>query len=72
GTEIAGSYGTLTLNSDGSYSYALDNGNAKVQSLDDDSDPLSDVFTYGITDADGDVSRTTLTITVTGSTDAAP
>ncbi|MBR9798493.1 MAG: type I secretion C-terminal target domain-containing protein, partial [Gammaproteobacteria bacterium] len=72
GTEIAGSYGTLTLNSDGSYSYVLDNGNAEVQSLNDDSDPLSDVFTYGITDADGDVSRTTLTITVTGSTDAAP
>ncbi|XKE42846.1 Ig-like domain repeat protein [Cobetia sp. UIB-001] len=72
GTEIAGSYGTLTLNSDGSYSYVLDNGNAEVQSLNDDSDPLSDVFTYGITDADGDASRTTLTITVTGSTDAAP
>ncbi|MDI5886179.1 VCBS domain-containing protein, partial [Cobetia amphilecti] len=72
GTEIAGSYGTLTLNSDGSYSYALDNSNAEVQSLNDDSDPLIDVFTYGITDADGDASRTTLTITVTGSTDAAP
>ncbi|MFP3427054.1 VCBS domain-containing protein, partial [Pseudoalteromonas sp. SIMBA_162] len=42
------------------------------QSLDDTSDPLIDVFTYGITDADGDASRTTLTITVTGSTDAAP
>ncbi|MFP5304187.1 VCBS domain-containing protein, partial [Cobetia sp. SIMBA_158] len=35
GTEIAGSYGTLTLNSDGSYSYVLDNGNAEVQSLND-------------------------------------
>ncbi|KPM74561.1 VCBS domain-containing protein, partial [Cobetia sp. UCD-24C] len=71
GTEIAGSYGTLTLNSDGSYSYVLDNSNAEVQGLDDGAS-LTDVFTYGITDADGDVSRTTLTITVTGSTDAAP
>ncbi|MBK8815395.1 MAG: hypothetical protein IPN42_07780 [Methylococcaceae bacterium] len=26
-----GSYGTLTLNADGSYSYALDNTNAQVQ-----------------------------------------
>ncbi|WP_166020037.1 VCBS domain-containing protein, partial [Cobetia sp. MB87] len=72
GTEIIGDYGTLTLNSDGSYSYALDNSNADVQSLNDDSDPLIDVFTYGITDADGDASRTTLTITVTGSSDAVP
>ncbi|TKD59210.1 hypothetical protein FBG13_17655, partial [Cobetia marina] len=72
GTEIIGDYGTLTLNSDGSYSYALDNSNADVQSLNDDSDPLTDVFTYGITDADGDASRTTLTINITGATDTAP
>ncbi|KPM81143.1 hypothetical protein AOG28_06570 [Cobetia sp. UCD-24C] len=71
GTEIAGSYGTLTLNSDGSYSYVLDNSNAEVQGLDDGAS-LTDVFTYGITDADGDVSRTTLTITVDGSTDGVP
>ncbi|TJZ29027.1 hypothetical protein FA002_28125, partial [Priestia megaterium] len=72
GTEIIGDYGTLTLNSDGSYSYALDNSNADVQSLNDDSDPLTDVFTYGITDADGDASRTTLTINITGATNTAP
>ncbi|MDH2375530.1 VCBS domain-containing protein, partial [Cobetia sp. 3AK] len=66
-TVVTGSYGTLTLNSDGSYSYVLDNSNAEVQGLDDGAS-LTDVFSYTITDADGDASSTTLTITVDGST----
>ncbi|WP_217622061.1 VCBS domain-containing protein [Cobetia marina] len=70
-TVVTGSYGTLTLNSDGSYSYVLDNSNAEVQGLDDGAS-LTDVFSYTITDADGDASSTTLTITVDGSTDAVP
>ncbi|MDH2292986.1 VCBS domain-containing protein, partial [Cobetia sp. 10Alg 146] len=70
-TVVTGSYGTLTLNSDGSYSYVLDNSNAEVQGLDDGAS-LTDVFSYTITDADGDASSTTLTITVDGSTDGVP
>ncbi|WP_405278078.1 VCBS domain-containing protein [Cobetia sp. Ld8] len=70
-TVVTGSYGTLTLNSDGSYSYVLDTTNPAVQSLDDGAS-LTDVFSYTITDADGDTSSTTLTITVDGSTDGAP
>ncbi|MDO6788789.1 VCBS domain-containing protein, partial [Cobetia marina] len=68
---VTGSYGTLTLEADGSYSYVLDNSNAEVQGLDDGAS-LTDVFSYTITDADGDASSTTLTITVDGSTDAVP
>ncbi|MFE8900946.1 VCBS domain-containing protein, partial [Cobetia marina] len=68
---VTGDYGTLTLNSDGSYSYVLDTTNADVQSL-DANQSLTDVFSYTITDADGDTSSTTLTITVDGATDGAP
>ncbi|TVU58285.1 VCBS domain-containing protein, partial [Cobetia crustatorum] len=68
---VTGDYGTLTLEADGSYSYVLDTTNADVQSL-DDGESLADVFSYTITDADGDTSSTTLTITVDGATDGAP
>ncbi|MCO7233575.1 retention module-containing protein, partial [Cobetia sp. Dlab-2-AX] len=54
---VTGSYGTLTLEADGSYSYVLDNANPAVQSL-DDGESLTDVFSYTITDADGDASST--------------
>ena len=33
GMAVAGSYGTLTLNADGSYSYVIDNTNATVEAL---------------------------------------
>ncbi|MDH2375525.1 VCBS domain-containing protein, partial [Cobetia sp. 3AK] len=68
---VTGDYGTLTLEADGSYSYVLDTTNPAVQSL-DDGESLADEFSYTITDADGDTSSTTLTITVDGSTDGVP
>uniref|UniRef100_UPI000B546CA7 VCBS domain-containing protein n=1 Tax=Cobetia sp. QF-1 TaxID=1969833 RepID=UPI000B546CA7 len=68
---VTGDYGTLTLEADGSYSYVLDTTNPAVQSL-DDGESLADAFSYTITDADGDTSSTTLTITVDGSTDGVP
>ncbi|MEZ2416481.1 cadherin-like domain-containing protein [Luteibacter sp. RCC_6_2] len=71
GTGVAGQYGTLTLNPDGSYGYALDNGNAAVNAL-KDGQTLTDVYSYTIVDADGDTSTTTLTITIHGHTDSAP
>ncbi|QJD70572.1 retention module-containing protein [Marinobacterium sp. LSUCC0821] len=62
-------YGTLSLNLDGSYSFALDNSLESVQALTAD-DTL--VFTVGYTmqDADGDESDATLSITITGTNDA--
>jgi len=68
GNPLAGSYGTLTLNADGSYSYVLDNANTAVQGL-SAGEMLSEVFTYTITDGDGDTSSTTLTITINGADD---
>jgi large repetitive protein len=68
GGVTGGTYGTLTLGADGSYSYVLDNANGAVQGL-DSNDTLTEVFTYQITDGDGDVSSTTLTITINGADD---
>ena len=58
GTSISGTYGTLTLNADGSYEYVASAGTGGGV----------DTFYYTVIDADGDTSETTLTITV-GATD---
>ncbi|MGV1037997.1 MAG: VCBS domain-containing protein, partial [Candidatus Nanopelagicales bacterium] len=68
GTSVNGTYGTLVLGADGSYSYTLDNARPAVQAL-ARNQAVSETFTYTITDADGDPSSTTLTITVTGTND---
>ena len=52
GAAIAGAFGTLTLNADGSYSYVHGVGGG------------ADVFTYTIRDADGSLSHATLTIRI--------
>jgi|GEM_PF-633285 len=71
GTGLAGDYGTLILNSDGSYSYTVDPNNATVNAL-KDGGKLTETFSYTIKDADGDWSTTTLTITINGHTDGVP
>ncbi|MES2783805.1 MAG: VCBS domain-containing protein, partial [Pseudomonadota bacterium] len=68
GSALAGTYGTLTMNANGNYTYALNNANPAVQGL-DGNDTLTEVFTYTITDSDGDPSTTTLTVTINGSDD---
>jgi VCBS repeat-containing protein len=68
GTPLAGAYGTLTLNADGSYTYVLNNQAQPVQGL-SAGETLTEIFTYTITDGDGDPSPTTLTITINGADD---
>lgn len=53
---INGQYGTLTLNENGNYSYVRFNGAPVV---------ANDVFTYRLTDGDGDYSTATLTVSIT-------
>ena len=55
GSNIAGQYGTLTLGANGSYSYVR-NVNTPGG--------VTDVFTYQLTDTDGDASTATLTINI--------
>ena len=80
--EIVLDYGTLTVNADGSWLYALDNANALVNALDGDDDDsdgalgtlteLSVRFTYidiGSQSVEGAILNHTLNITIHGSTD---
>ncbi|MFA9274719.1 MAG: retention module-containing protein [Candidatus Aquirickettsiella gammari] len=62
GNAIAGTYGTLTLQANGSYTYI---SNAAAQAL-NAGDTGVDTFSYTLKDNDGDVSTTTITINVTG------
>jgi VCBS repeat-containing protein len=67
--DVAGTYGTLHLNTNGSYTYTLDNTNPAVQAL-AEGQTVSDVFSYTNSDVNGASSTTSLTVTVTGTNDA--
>jgi flagellar hook protein FlgE len=70
GTTVVGTYGTLKIGADGSYTYTVDQNNATVQALNVGSTALNDVFTYTVKDAAGLISTNTLTVTITGANDA--
>ncbi|MGR4068003.1 retention module-containing protein [Billgrantia sp. C5P2] len=65
-----GKYGTLVLNTDGSWSFTLDNSLAAVQAL-NASDLLNFNLGYTITDADGDTASATLSLAIQGANDSA-
>ncbi len=67
-TGVAGDYGTVTINTNGTYEYALDNTNAAVQAL-AVGETLTETFTYTASDGNGGVKHTTLTITINGAND---
>ncbi len=68
GGAVAGSFGTLTVTGLGNYSYALNNSLAAVQHL-SNGQTLTETFNYTITDADGDTSPASLTVTINGTDD---
>ena len=68
-TDASGSYGTLTLNADGSYTYTLNNNLYAVQGL-GAGETLTDTFTYTVTDNHGAIGSNTLTVTINGTNDA--
>jgi VCBS repeat-containing protein len=68
GSELRGTYGWLTLNADGSYSYRLDNNMAEVQAL-RFGERLVDAFSYTVIDAAGTEDRATLNIDIRGRDD---
>lgn len=65
---LTGSWGTLTINSDGSFSYTA-NGNALDAIL--PGQTRNDVFTYTVSDGSGNVDTANLTVTVTALGEAA-
>jgi VCBS repeat-containing protein len=70
GADVAGAYGTLTLNADGSFTYVVNNSNPDVEALFCECDYLIDSFTYTVTDLDGETSSATLVVVILGQNDA--
>ncbi|WP_210252977.1 Ig-like domain-containing protein [Beijerinckia sp. L45] len=62
GVSTAGAYGHLTLNADGSETYLGDRGLAIVSAV--DGSPITDTFTYVVTDSEGSATASTDTFTV--------
>ncbi len=62
-----GQYGTLTIDANGVWSYALDNDNATVQGLKTSGDIQQDIITVATSDG----TQQQITITITGQNDAA-
>ncbi|MGB4343377.1 MAG: type I secretion C-terminal target domain-containing protein, partial [Moraxellaceae bacterium] len=60
---LAGTFGTLTLNADGSYSYTLNTSDADFVNLVGGA-TANEVFNYTLTDSDGDSDTATLTLTI--------
>ena len=69
GQTLRGQYGDLTLNSDGTWSYTLDNSLAAVQALRVRGQTLTDNFSYLLTDLWGGTANGVLTITIDGRND---
>ncbi|QQN64690.1 VCBS domain-containing protein [Bradyrhizobium diazoefficiens] len=69
GVDVVGTYGTLHLNADGTYTYTLNNAQANVQAL-AAGQQVYDTFSYTNSDNHGGSNDANLTITVTGSNDA--
>gem|GEM_PF-3865804 len=69
GSPFPGTYGSLTLNSNGSYTYTVDNTNTSVQALRTSGQTLQDVFNYTIQDPGGLQDIASFTITIAGAND---
>jgi|GEM_PF-3431786 len=68
-TDIAGQYGTLHINANGSYEYNVSEDNTAVQAL-NTGNSLHDIFTYTVTDSAGASATAALNITIEGANDA--
>ncbi|QDV70163.1 Bifunctional hemolysin/adenylate cyclase precursor [Rosistilla carotiformis] len=69
GQALSGTYGTIAMQADGSYSYLLDDLDPAVSAL-STGESLTDQFTYEVVDADGSRSTATLTIQINGTNDS--
>ena len=70
GSGITGTFGTLILAANGSWTYTVDNDDADTNAL-AQGEQATEVFSYTISDLAGETSTATLSIDVIGSNDAA-
>jgi VCBS repeat-containing protein len=68
-TAVTGTYGSLTLGSDGTWSYALNNADVDTNALAQGA-TATETFQYTVTDEHGATSTANLVITITGTNDA--
>ena len=68
GNLAVGLYGTLLLGSDGSYTYRLDNGSARVQGL-DLGEQVTERFAVSVTDKHGGVTTDIIQVHINGAND---
>ena len=66
GQALTGTYGQLTLNANGSYTYVANQDAADAL---DAGDTATDVFNYTVSDGNGGTDTATITITILGATD---
>ena len=69
GAAVAGTYGSVTIAANGTYTYSLNNAAAIVQAL-AAGQTVTDAFTYQVSDGSGATATATLTVTITGTNDA--
>ncbi|WP_418505105.1 VCBS domain-containing protein [Cloacibacillus evryensis] len=69
GQEITGTYGTIVINTDGSYTYTLNNDADNVQKL-AEGEHYDEVFSVTVSDGHGGETTQNITITVHGTNDA--
>ena len=68
-TQLAGTYGWLTINTDGTYSYDVDNTNPTVSGL-TGTDTLTETYTYTVSDGHGGTDIAEIVITISDDNDA--
>ncbi|WP_299939030.1 Ig-like domain-containing protein [uncultured Pelagimonas sp.] len=68
GMTIVGTFGSLSLASDGTWDYALDNSDPDTDALEDGETGI-EVFTYTVSDGNGGTDTETLTLEIAGSGD---
>ncbi|BEP69736.1 MULTISPECIES: VCBS domain-containing protein [unclassified Variovorax] len=71
GNPLTGTYGSIVLNADGSYTYTLDNSDPRVQAL-IAGETLTDLLTYAISDGAGGTDIAQITITIRGASNDVP
>ncbi|MGE6917468.1 VCBS domain-containing protein [Achromobacter kerstersii] len=70
GADVAGLYGVLRINADGSYVYTVNNSLDAVQKLRLSTDALVERFTFRVSDTAGLYSESLFTVTIRGANDA--
>jgi VCBS repeat-containing protein len=68
GVSVVGTYGSVVINANGTYTYTLDNNDADTQAL-STGQTVTDNFDYTVVDAHGTTGTASLAITIAGSTD---